>query len=602
MSLVQPLAAIAAKRLLEGVVLGLIGLAPALADHAEPLTWQGEDRLWLDGHLEVAAMPLGETPTEADWVARDDLEVARFTGKDVRLHFRAGIRNASGEAMQLWLHLDEQTLDHVSLSLGGQQWLTGDHHRFDTRPIRHTSYLFPVVVLAGETRHLSGWVESRQIRLPMSLWRPSAYLAWAEKRTIRNGLFFATVIVLASLCLVTWVATGLRAYLAFGLFNLATLLFFLQVFGYGFQYLWPNQLGWNYLIGPLSTYLLALSFGWMAPTMLAGRNHQPRMTRAIQVLLVILVVAGVVLALVGNRTWQIQFAIYWVFVVLVLIIAMLAQEIRGGSRRARLFALLWSPMLVSALLLLLSWLDWVPYTDTLVTFCLAGLGLTGLGFFVLLGFQLRQSILRRQKLETESLELKTAQADRLAQEVEERTQQLAESNRRLRQMALTDPLTGLPNRRQLDDFAELHHRLAGMTGAPLQIVIFDLDHFKAVNDTYGHPIGDRFLQAVAASLKQQLTPEADSHRLVARLGGEEFALVCYDMAAADLIPLLDQAREAISELRVEEAPEVRLTLSAGWASGDPDQPLTQTFRQADQALYRAKDAGRNRVEASQQTT
>ncbi|WP_108124025.1 sensor domain-containing diguanylate cyclase [Saccharospirillum mangrovi] len=573
--------------------------SPAQAhDHAPPLFWQGEDRLWLDGHLEVAVQRSDQPPGDDDWVALQALEASRFTGQDVRLHFRAKLHNATDTTTKLWLHLDESTLDYIDLTLGGQHWLTGDHLPFDTRPIHHTSFLFPVVLHPGETQALSGWIESRQIRLPMSVWVPSAYLHWAEKRTIRNGLFFATVIVLASLCLVTYGATRIPAYLGFGLFNLAAMLFFLQVFGYGFQYLWPRALGVNYVAGPFSTYLLALSFGWMAPTMLRGRTHQPRLSGVIKGLLPVLVIGGLILAIVAERTWLIQFAIYWLFVVLVLIVAMLVMEIRGGSRRARLFALIWAPMLMAALALLLAWLDWIPYTDALITLCLAGLGMTSLGFFVLLGFQLRQSILRRQKVEQESLELKTAQADRLAQEVAERTQQLAESNRRLRQMALTDPLTGLPNRRQLDDFGELHHRLARLTQARLHAAIFDLDHFKQVNDSYGHPVGDRFLQTVANTLEQVLLTPSTGPRLVARLGGEEFALVCYGLDDAELPSLLEAARDAISRIRIDEAPDVQLTLSVGWAGGQADQPLTQIFRRADQALYRAKDAGRNQVVAA----
>lgn len=568
-------------------------------EHAPPLSWQGEDRLWLDGYLEVAVQPPGQLPLADDWLAHQDLEASRFTGQDVRLHFRAQLHNATDEAAALWLHIDESTLDTISLNIGGNQhWHTGDHQPFAARPIAHTSYLFPLLLQAGETKTLSGWIESHQIRLPISLWQPDAYLAWAEKRTIRNGLFFATVIVLASLCLVTYGATRLPAYLAFGLFNIAALLFFLQMFGYGFQYLWPNVQVVNRLAGPLSTYLLALSFGWMAPTMLSGRHHQPRLAGVIKLMLAVLVATGLGLTLIGKRSWLIHFAIYWLFVVLALILAMLVLEIRGGSRRARLFALIWSPMLMSALLLLLAWLDWIAYTDALITLCLAGLGMTCLGFFVLLGFQLRQSILRRQRLEQESLDMKTAQADRLAQEVEERTQQLADSNRRLRQMALTDPLTGLPNRRQLDDFGELHHRLARLTHARLHAAIFDLDHFKQVNDHYGHPMGDLFLQAVAHCLETQLQTADNDQRLVARLGGEEFALLCYGLDDETVSELLEQVRGAISQLRIDEAPQLQLTLSVGWAGGQADQALSQIFRRADQALYRAKEAGRNRVEAN----
>jgi len=167
---------------------------------------------------------------------------------------------------------------------------------------------------------------------------------------------------------------------------------------------------------------------------------------------------------------------------------------------------------------------------------------------------------------------------------------------KLRQQATHDQLTGAYSRYyaedQLDHACELCKQ-----GISTTLILIDLDKFKQINDTHGHPVGDLFLQAVARCLEAQLLNTEPNQRLVARLGGEEFALLCYDLDDDQMSPILEQVREAVSQLRLEEAPQVQLTLSIGWASGRADQSLTQIFRRADQALYRAKEAGRNRVEA-----
>jgi len=167
----------------------------------------------------------------------------------------------------------------------------------------------------------------------------------------------------------------------------------------------------------------------------------------------------------------------------------------------------------------------------------------------------------------------------------------------LRQLVTTDPLTRLPNRRAFFDRAAREHAAVAAGGLPATVALIDVDHFKRLNDTHGHLAGDRALRLVAASMRGAL----DRGDMLARIGGEEFAVL---MPARSL----DQAAEAIQHLRasVEEmavptaddgidAGIIRCTVSAGVAvlgPGGPDAALAA----ADRALYRAKAAGRNRVE------
>jgi diguanylate cyclase (GGDEF)-like protein len=160
---------------------------------------------------------------------------------------------------------------------------------------------------------------------------------------------------------------------------------------------------------------------------------------------------------------------------------------------------------------------------------------------------------------------------------------------RLAAEARTDPLTGLLNRRGLDERADVEIARARRDGAPLAIASFDLDYFKRVNDEWGHETGDRVL----VRLGRLLTVHARDIDTVARVGGEEFVVLLPGTAATGAAVFTERVRTALATSTPEDLPPVRV--SAGIvASREPDD-LPQLLQRADAALYAAKRAGRNRT-------
>ncbi|WP_099865032.1 GGDEF domain-containing protein [Pararhizobium haloflavum] len=177
-------------------------------------------------------------------------------------------------------------------------------------------------------------------------------------------------------------------------------------------------------------------------------------------------------------------------------------------------------------------------------------------------------------------------------ELRRMTATLSARSETLEYAAVTDPLTGLFNRRYFDDalaeYLNAFHRIE----KPLGMILIDIDHFKQVNDTHGHDIGDEVLRQIAACLAEFTR----YHDVVARLGGEEFAVLSPNVSNAQLYGLADRIRNAIGTLTVRTGNvTLRITVSAGVALWDGKEDGDQLYKRADSQLYEAKRQGRNRV-------
>nr|WP_295465531.1 GGDEF domain-containing protein [Mesorhizobium sp.] len=172
------------------------------------------------------------------------------------------------------------------------------------------------------------------------------------------------------------------------------------------------------------------------------------------------------------------------------------------------------------------------------------------------------------------------------------TESLSARSETLEHAALTDSLTGMQNRRYFDDALREYLEEFRRIGKPVGLLVLDLDHFKSVNDTHGHDVGDEVLRVVAGCLREFTR----YHDVVARLGGEEFAVVAPNMDTDMLIKLAERIRKAIASLSVTTGNvRLRVTTSVGIAIWDGKENAEQFYRRADRMLYEAKRLGRNRV-------
>ncbi len=166
---------------------------------------------------------------------------------------------------------------------------------------------------------------------------------------------------------------------------------------------------------------------------------------------------------------------------------------------------------------------------------------------------------------------------------------LKEAEEKLQRLSTTDPLTGAYNRRMFMDMLSREMTRSGRYGEPFSLLMFDIDHFKRVNDTYGHDVGDRVLVEVV-ELSMELIRQSD---ILARWGGEEFMVLLPQTNPDMALALGERLRQRISEYRFTDAG--RLTVSIGVAHQQQLDTIDSLLKRVDTAMYRAKETGRNRV-------
>jgi diguanylate cyclase (GGDEF)-like protein len=178
--------------------------------------------------------------------------------------------------------------------------------------------------------------------------------------------------------------------------------------------------------------------------------------------------------------------------------------------------------------------------------------------------------------------------------------ELQESFAREQHLARIDELTGVNNRRSLVEFMEQEFKVAMRYRVPLSVVMFDIDDFKQINDTFGHSVGDQVLQCLTQVVRAKLR----SADVIGRYGGDEFVILCPHTSAQEALPIAERIHTSSASIRMEtDKGPLTITISIGIAQtthssvpgpGKSDT-LENLLRRADQALYEAKQTGKNRT-------
>lgn len=492
----------------------------------------------------------------------------------------------------------------------------GDSLPFESRPLRSTQYLYPFQLKPWQEHSFFIKIDTEgSAHVPISLVSPGRLSQLSESRNLAHGFQLGILTAIGLFSLFVALASGSFSYSYYSAYVLSMTLLVATIQGVAFRYLWPN---WPNLQAWVIPFLLPLvmSFALMfAEKVLQLKYHNIRMLRICRFSAAFTLFLALLSPFVSY-----SLAIYCDIVALlgislVLLTFAIIQAIKG-QKLARLYFLGWIVLLSGVVASSLIYLGIIStHMDPLSP---AMLGVTFEIVFMAAVLAIRYSDERKAKLRIQHEALEQAQRIREAREdalkieaetnerledmVQERTleleialRELNEVNQKLTEQTTIDSLTGVKNRAAFDKRLQAEGRISRRQQTPMAVLMLDIDHFKKINDKYGHLAGDQTLRVIADTLSSQLKRPTD---LVSRFGGEEFAIILPSTDDEGAMAVAENIRRAVEELAIHwESQNIPLTLSIGVSSNiieSEDHPL-KLLEQADRALYQAKNQGRNRV-------
>lgn len=589
------------------------------------------DRLSLDGHVEYLV-----APTELDFVSVSGPEWAsawqplnHYTFdhalKQVWLRFEV---EQHGSAAKPWfLVLRWPPIDEAEVRLfhplhgWGKPMRAGDTVPLSERPFasRHLVYPLDIAPGTGSSVYLK-LRSSKPLALPLELVEGKALWRQQEQELALINLFFGGLLVILLYNLSLYVFTRDRLYIHYVAYLATALAYSLGLTGLGPFYLWPDapEVG-NRLYG------LSAAMCFFTSQLFARRfldlprlGGWPYWVNNLVLAYWALVICAALIAPKLIPYLSVQLAALLTTLTIVVPIYLWVR----GYNQARLFTLAWAALIVFTVAHLLALAGKLPLNRFTLDSQLIGIFVE----FLLLSMALaeRISLERNKRIAAQQMALQASQSlaeerhqhllakqqalliqqqtnEELEARVLARTQALEEvrqglevANAELMRLSATDSLTQLANRRSFDRLLDEEIRRARRAGSPLSVLLADIDHFKRVNDTYGHPFGDECLRQVAAVLAGHCQRAGD---VAARYGGEEFVVLLPGLDAERAVALAESIRCAIAQLQLQHGGQmVALTVSLGVATLTPSLSApADLLAAADAALYQAKNAGRDRV-------
>ena len=478
------------------------------------------------------------------------------------------------------------------------EYVGGDHVPFSERAVRYRHPNFFVDLPAGTPVELLLRVKSESsMQVPLQLYTQAAFTEVSRDAQLAIGLYYGILLALFFYNLVLWISLRDASYFwylchitAFGL-----VLFTLN--GLGFEYLWPRSPWLADHMVPISICLALVAMLQFARIFLELPDRAPRLNAGTVALIAFFVVFGVASVWLPYRISTPVASRAVLLGVLWIVLATL-YVLRRGYTPARLLLLAWSMFLLGTAIFTLLAFGVLPKNFATEYGVQIGSALEMLLLSVALGYRYAQLRNENQRITAEAnrrLERSVAERTR---ELQKALSQLEETHERLQDSSRRDALTGLYNRSYFHEGFERLLSRCRQARRPLSLLMVDLDHFKSINDRYGHLVGDDCLRWAAQRIGRTLRPH---DALLARFGGEEFVVVLPDHDLRAAVAVAEEVRRSlVAEACESQGVRLRVSASIGVHTIAPDaaDDIDDALDTADKALYAAKANGRDCVRTS----
>jgi diguanylate cyclase (GGDEF)-like protein len=544
-------------------------------------------------------------------------------GMSDELHwFKFTLRNI-GSVQSKLLEIDNSLLDSINIWFvqGNKilaEYKAGDTLTFSQRSVDHENFLFPVPT-TGQS--LEVYVSSHSegaMRLPLNIWQQKDYLAFTSKSNLIVGIFFGLMLAMGLSNLLFFITTRTPTFLVYSGYVIFLALTLSALQGLGYRYIWPNS-PWlqQHAVGIFANLTVWLSIIF-CDLLLNVRAYSTRLSKILHVTAYAFLVGLIISLFIPLQVFIIVFLLM-LCASGIFIFAISIWLWINGLAIARYYTLAWAVLFISGFAVSLDTLNIVNFNLPSYYLLMLGAGIETLFLAFILAIshnQQRQALQgsqaallnkerQVQHAQKDMLALQESATEELEYKVQERTleleialRELSDTNRELQEKNTLDALTGIRNRSYFDKKYQAEVRRSRREHTQLSVVMMDIDHFKNVNDQYGHLVGDECIKSVAHTLKKALKRPSDD---VCRYGGEEFALILPSTDLEGALVLTESLRAQIENTNVQaEGVSINITISAGigTAIAGLNQSEDILLALADKQLYAAKNAGRNNVQGS----
>jgi diguanylate cyclase len=536
---------------------------------------------------------------------------------------RMEIINTDANVLARFIELPIPFLDHVELfHFAGndlqRHYALGDEQPFAQRPVQHRNFIMPLTLVPGANMVYLRLASTGTIEAPLRVWDPVQFHAASNDENLLQGAVIGVLLIMIIYNLFVFMSTRDINYLYYIGFVASYMLFHLTLTGFMFAYVWPDAVQWNGFA--IATFVASAAlFTCLFTSRFLKLRSFSRTAYYLVRAMALFSAALLCLTFFLPYSWTIRIGAAIGIPVAATALVLGYWRWWQGARFARLFCVAWTSILIGLIILNAGKLGWIPIN--LWTENASQIGIVLL--VVLLSFTLADRINtdRTLRLNAQAVALGHEREARASQErlveateranrelearVQSRTtdlnatlEQLKIANDRLLMLSTTDSLTQIGNRACFDAAISVEIKRAQRQQVTVTIILFDIDHFKRINDTFGHLAGDACLRALADLMRPRIDRAGD---ILARYGGEEFVIALIGVDADQSLVLAEQFRAAIESLAVGfEGHTIRFTASFGLACAVPDttHQVRDYLAAADRALYTAKDCGRNAVRAA----